>query len=122
MGDGDGLTNPHVQETLLAEAIGAGNVGFLVWDETRRYVAANAAACRLLGGTLEQIVGATVGERTRDGDDVVASALREVRSTGRITAERFDGSGPVELEFVTFPTRAAGLPYMASLIWPAAGT
>ena len=51
----------------MGEAIATAAVGFLVWDDERRYVAANAAACELLGCTLERIIGATVGERTQDG-------------------------------------------------------
>jgi PAS domain S-box-containing protein len=114
-----GLTNPLVQQTLLGEAIATAGVGFLVWDEERRYVAANAAACELLGCTLERIIGATVGERTQDGAEAVAGAIRQDRSRGRVTVERFDGGGTLLIEYVTFSTRAAGLPYMASLIWRA---
>jgi hypothetical protein len=32
---------------------------------------------------------------------------------------RFDKSGSILLEYLTVPTQAAGLPYMASIIWPA---
>ena len=119
MSERAGLTNRHVQQTLLGEAIAAGSVGFLVWDDERRYVAANAAACELLGCSLEQIIGATVGERTQGGAEVVAHVIRQDRSHGRLSVERFDGGGTIEVEFVTFATRSAGLPYMASLIWPA---
>jgi len=117
----EGLTNPHVQQTLMAEAIATASVGFLVWDDERRYVAVNAAACELLGCSLEEIIGSTVGTQTPDGADVVASVLRKERSEGRLAVERFDGSGTMEVEYVTFSTTAAGLPYMASLIWPAGG-
>ena len=104
----------------MGEAIATAAVGFLVWDEERCYVAANPAACELLGCTLERIIGATVGERTQDGADVVAGVIRQERSRGRVTVERFDGGGTVLIDYVTFSTRAAGLPYMASVIWPAA--
>ena len=122
MSERPGLTNTHVQQALMGEAIDSGSVGFLVWDDDRRYVAANAAACRLLGCTLEEIIGARVGERTPEGADVVAMVIRQERSQGLLTFERFDGGGMVEVEYVTFETRAAGLPYMASLIWPAEGS
>ena len=82
------MTNRFVQQTLMGEAIATAAVGFLVWDDERRYVAANTAACELLGCTLERIIGV-------------------------------DGGGTVVIEYVTFSTRAAGLPYMASLIWRA---
>ncbi len=103
----------------MGEAIATAAVGFLVWDDQRRYVAANAAACELLGCTLERIIGATVGERTQDGAEVVSGVIRQERSRGRVNVERFDGGGTVVIEYVTFSTRAAGLPYMASLIWRA---
>jgi len=35
-----------------------------------------------------------------------------------VTAERWDGE-TITLEYVSFATRTAGLPYMASLIWRA---
>jgi len=114
-----GLTNLHIQQTLMGEAIASGAVGFLVWDDNRRYVAANAAACELLGCSLDEIIGATVGEHTQEGAEVVTHVIRRERSRGTLVVERFDGGGAIEVEYVTFATRAAGLPYMASLIWPA---
>jgi PAS domain-containing protein len=114
-----GLANPYVQETLLGEACAAAEVGVLVWDDDRRYIAVNARACEILGCTLEQILGAVVGERTVGSRDVVEDVLRGEGGRGRLTVERFDGGGAVEIEYVTFATRAAGLPYMASVIWPA---
>lgn len=117
-GGDKGLTNPHVQESLLGEAVAGAAVGILVWDDHRRYVAVNARACELLSCTLEQIIGSSVGSNTEGGPEIVERVIREQHVTGAITAERLDGSGAIELEFVTFPTRAAGLPYMASVIWP----
>jgi PAS domain-containing protein len=114
-----GLGNPHVQEALLGEAAAGAAVGIVVWDDTRCYVAANERACALLGCSLDEIIGATVGRRTADGSEMVERVVRGKQTQGRLVAERFDGSGTVDLEFLTFPTRAAGLPYMASIIWPA---
>ena len=114
------LSSQEVQATLLAEAIDGAEVGFLVWDDDRNYIAANAAACSLLGCTLEQLLGSTVGERTVEGEDVVSSVVRDHGGRGRVTAQRWDGE-PITLEYVTFATRTAGLPYMASVIWEADG-
>ncbi len=47
------LSSQEVQVTLLAEAIDGAEVGFLVWDDDRHYIAANPRACSLLGCTLE---------------------------------------------------------------------
>ena len=112
------LTSPHVQATLLSEAIQTAEVGFLVWDDDRHYIAANAAACSLLGCTLEQLLGSVVGERTEQGEELVQRVVRGQGGRGRVAFERFDG-GQAELEYLTFSTRTAGLPYMASVIWPA---
>ena len=114
------LIAPHVQATLLAEAIQTANVGFVVWDDDRHYIAANAAACALLGCTLEQLLGSEVGSRTVGGDQLVERVVRGHGGRGRVAFERFDG-GTAELEYLTFSTRTAGLPYMASVIWPAEG-
>ena len=114
------LSSQEVQVTLLAEAIDGAEVGFLVWDDDRHYIAANPRACSLLGCTLEQLLGSTVGERTVEGEDVVSSVVRDHGGRGRVTAQRWDGE-PITLEYVTFATRTAGLPYMASVIWEADG-
>ena len=114
------LIAPHVQATLLAEAIQTAEVGFLVWDDDRHYIAANAAACSLLGCTLEQLLGSEVGSRTAEGEELVERVVSGQGRRGRVVFERFDG-GQAELEYLTFSTRTAGLPYMASVIWPAQG-
>ena len=114
------LIAPHVQATLLAEAIQTAEVGFLVWDDDRHYIAANTAACSLLGCTLEQLLGSVVGERTVEGKELVERVVRGHGGRGRVAFERFDG-GTAELEYLTFSTKTAGLPYMASVIWPAEG-
>jgi PAS domain-containing protein len=115
----EGLTNPQVQETLLGEAAATAAVGFLVWDDDRRYVAVNKRACELLGCTLEQIIGSRVGSQTEGGTELVADVVRTQGARGQLTVERFDGHGPVTLEYVSFTTRTAGLPYMGSVIWEA---
>ena len=112
------LASHQVQATLLADAVQGAEVGFVVWDDDRHYIAANPRACALLGCTLEQLLGSTVGEHTVEGDEVVDEVFRDQGGRGRLTVERWDGE-PITLEYVTFATRTAGLPYMASLIWRA---
>ncbi len=112
------LAKPDVQATLLAEAISEARVGFVVWDDDRHYVAASARACELLGCTLEELLGSVVGSRATDGDETIERIRRSPLSRGQIVIERFDGR-PMTLEYVTFRTRTAGLPHMASVIWEA---
>lgn len=114
------LSAPEIQATLMAEAMATATVGFLIWDDDRHYIAANRTACRMLGCSVEEIVGSVVGSRTIDGDQVVANVIAGGGGRGRVTVARFDGSGLITLEYLTFSTRTAGLPYMASVIWPAA--
>ena len=112
------LASDQVQATLLADAIQGAEVGFLVWDDDRHYIAANPRACELLGCTLEQLLGSTVGDRTVEGEAVVSDVVRGQGGRGRLTVERWDGA-TITVEYVTFATRTAGLPYMGSLIWKA---
>ena len=114
---GTNLANADIQAQLIAEALLAAEAGFIVWDEDRRYIAANEAACRMLGTTLDDLLGRTVGDHTKDGPAVVDEAVRTQQLSGRLTAEKLDGSGPIELNYTTFVTRTAGMPFMASVIW-----
>ena len=113
------LTDAQIQQTLMGEACFSAEVGFVVWDDDRRYIAANASACQILGATLSELIGSVVGARTVGGDDAIDAVLRGEAARGRATVTKFDGSGTVTIGYVSFPTRAAGLPYMASVIWPA---
>jgi PAS domain-containing protein len=112
------LATSELQLTLLGEAIASADVGFLVWDEDRNYIAANARACDLLGCSLETLLGSVVGGQTPGGDETIDDVVREAGGRGKVTVQRFDG-GQIELEYVTFTTRTSHLPFMASVIWPA---
>ena len=41
--------NTLFQQTLLGDASEHAEIGVMVWNEERRYVAANDAACRMIG-------------------------------------------------------------------------
>jgi PAS domain-containing protein len=114
------LARPEIQAELIAEALGSASVGFLVWDEHRRYVAANAAACEILGTTLEQLLGQQVGAQTVEGLEAVDEALATGFASGKAVVKRFDGRGPVDVFYVTFTTKTAGMPFMATVIAPIA--
>jgi PAS domain-containing protein len=112
------LARPEIQAELIAEALGAASVGFLVWDEHRRYVAANAAACEILGTTLEELLGRDVGAHTVEGPEAVEAALASGFAAGQAVVQRFDGRGAVEVFYATFTTKTAGMPFMATVITP----
>jgi PAS domain-containing protein len=112
------LARPEIQAELISEALGSASVGFLVWDESRRYIAANAAACEVLGTTLEELLGQEVGAHTTEGLDAVDDALAAGFVSGSAVVQRFDGRGPVDVFYATFTTKTAGMPFMATVIAP----
>jgi PAS domain-containing protein len=114
------LARPEIQAELISEALGSASVGFLVWDEHRRYIAANAAACEILGTTLEELLGREVGGQTVEGREAVEDALRSGFASGTAKVERFDGRGPIDVFYATFTTKTAGMPFMATVIAPLA--
>jgi PAS domain-containing protein len=112
------LARPEIQAELISEALGSASVGFVVWDEHRRYIAANAAACEILGTTLEELLGREVGGQTVEGREAIEDALRSGFASGTAKVERFDGRGPIDVFYATFTTKTAGMPFMATVIAP----
>lgn len=112
------LAQPEIQAELISEALRSASVGFLVWDESRRYIAANGAACEILGTTLDELLGQEVGGHTIEGPASVDEALARGFASGTAVVERFDGRGPIEVFYATFPTKTAGMPFTATVIAP----
>jgi len=117
MSDSSSLKTPEIQAELISEALKSASVGFLVWDEARRYIAANDCACEILGTTLDELLGQPVGGQTVEGLDALEEALSKGFATGRATIER-SGGERIEVFFATFTTRTAGMPFMATVIAP----
>jgi PAS domain S-box-containing protein len=116
LGVSEPLLDPLIQSRLQAEAMESAAVGFLVWDEDRRYIAANNSACEILGTTLEELLGQRVGGHTNDADPLIEEAVRKGYVTGTAFVDRFDGSGRIEVFYATFTTKSAGMPFMATVI------
>ena len=114
------LADPNIQAELLLEALRSANVGFLVWDEDRRYIAANDTACEILGTTLPELLGQSVGGHTTSSgtDTMIETAIRTGLVHGTAEVSRFDGSGAVRVFYATFTTKSAGMPFMATVIAP----
>jgi PAS domain-containing protein len=110
------LGTPEIQAALIAEALASASVGFLVWDEDRRYIAANGAACEILGTTLDRLLGQRVGEHTVSGGDGIEDALASGFTSGKAVVQPLDGRGPIEVFYATFTTKAAGMPFMATVV------
>jgi PAS domain-containing protein len=101
------------QLALLGEAAESmQDVAVFVWDDDRNYVAANQAACRLVGKTRGEILQMRVGDMT---ENRAAPLFEEVQHGGIHTGtHRFAGG---DVEFLTCRTKVAGLPYMVSVCW-----
>jgi len=112
------LAQPEIQAELISEALASASVGFLVWDEDRRYIAANAAACEILGTTLDDLLGREVGRQTIESAEAVEEALASGFASGQAVVQRLDGRAPVEVFYATFTTKTAGMPFMATVIAP----
>jgi PAS domain S-box-containing protein len=115
--DSSSLKTPEIQAELISEALKSASVGFLVWDENRRYIAANDCACEILGASLDELLGQPVGDQTVEGLDALEEALSKGFATGRATVRR-SGGEQVDVFYATFATRTAGMPFMATVIAP----
>lgn len=101
------------QLALLGEATEClADVAVFVWDEDRNYVAANQAACRLIGKTRDELLQMKVGDLAPDR---ASPLFEEVQHGGVHTGTLMTPSG--EVEYMTCPSRIAGLPYMVSVCW-----
>ena len=106
-----------LQRSLLGEAIDLlDGVAVFVWNEERHYVAVNEEACRLVGLQRDELIGMPVGDLSPDRATGDIARVREGSVTdGSSSFTRRDGE-IVELAWTTIHTRAAGLPYMVSIV------
>ena len=112
----EALADPPIQSQLISEALLGARVGLLVWDEERRYIAANQTACEILGTTLDELLGQLVGEHTIEGGEATEVALTKGFAHGEAVVQRFDGSATIRVFYATFETKTAGMPFMATLL------
>ena len=115
----DGRGSPFLQMALLGEAAEHLDAAVFVWDDTRNYVAVNDAACGLAGVTREQLLAMRVGDLSPNGYPTpqFRQAQRESKVSGHSTIHRPDGE-VIEVDFIAFHSRVAGLPYVVSICWP----
>lgn len=104
------------QQTLLGDAGEHAQIGLMVWNEERRYVAINTCACEILGVTREELLGSHVGDHNRSdaARDAIDATIASTGSHGRIELP----NGKV-VDWLTVPTDIAGLPHFLGVMWEA---
>jgi PAS domain-containing protein len=105
-----------VEQTLLADVADNLRVGLIVWSDEGTYLAANRCACDLTGQTREQLAELGLDALTGTSGD---GAMRQLPLSGRSALTRADGS-TLDVDWLIVETRAAHLPALASIFWPAA--
>jgi PAS domain-containing protein len=104
-----------LQQTLLGDATEHAQVGVLVWNEERRYVALNQHACELLECSRAEMLGAPVGAHNPGSSDAMQAALGELPAAGRTTLP--NGS---QVAWLCVRTDIGGIPHIFGLMWAAA--
>jgi PAS domain S-box-containing protein len=109
-----------VQEALLGQAAASAGAGVLVSDDTLRYVAANSAACKLLGYTRDQLLQLRVSDIVERPTGGLLEAARAVSDGkiqhGTVSVRRKDGR-TFPVQYVSTPATIGGLPFVLTLLW-----
>jgi PAS domain S-box-containing protein len=114
-------SEPLIQSALLGEAVDQAHVAVFVFDADGHYVAANSAACRLLGYAREELLSRRIGELAVDPREAMRAYLgvaegRAAEGTTRV--RRADGS-EITLRFRGSRTTIAGVTFYLGLAWAA---
>jgi PAS domain-containing protein len=104
------------QQTLLGDAAEHAEIGILVWNEERRYVAVNTFACRILGVSREDLLGARVGDQnpTAAARDAIEASIEALPASGRTPL-----ANGVTVDWMTVASDVAGLPHIVGVMWEA---
>lgn len=108
-----------IQETLVGEAVANAGYAVLVADENMRYLAANDAACALLGYGRDELLTLSVPDLVVESNaaELYDEFLRDRGQRGTITLRRKDG-GVLRATYDARETRVGGLPYYVSVLAP----
>lgn len=111
-----------VSEVLLGEAAASGRVAMVLSDDDLNYIAANDTACTLLRYDRADLLARRVSDVVPKPPARLTEVSRRITSgkteQGRTEVRRGDGT-TLEIEYMSFASTVAGLPYVLSLFWPA---
>jgi PAS domain S-box-containing protein len=107
------------QLTLLGDAWERADVGAVVINDARRYLAANPAYCALTGYSREEITGLRAGHNLLLEEMSQAEFIDRVtehRSVGRTVILHKDGT-TLPVFYVLIPSQLSELPCYIGLVW-----
>ena len=105
--------------TLLGDVWERADVGAVVINDARRYLAANAAYCALTGYSREEITGLRAGHNLlleEMGQAEFIDRVTEHRSVGRTVIVHKDGT-TLPVFYVLIPSQLSELPCYIGLVW-----
>jgi len=113
------------QLTLLGDAWERAEAGAVVFDDARKYLAANAAYCALTGYSREEITAFRAGHNLLLGEMRQAElsqaefidSITEYRGLGEAVIRRKDGTA-LPVSYMVIPSQLSQLPCYIGLVWP----
>ena len=109
-----------VQLTLLGDAWENAEIGAVVFDKERRYLAANPAYCALTGYPREEITELRAGHNLHLDEMSQAEFIDRITHldhVGQAKIIRNDGT-PLLVSYLVVPTEVSERPYYIGLVWP----
>jgi PAS domain S-box-containing protein len=113
------------QLTLLGDVWERAEAGAVVFNDARRYLAANASYLALTGYSREEIAELRAGHNLLLGEMSQAELsqaefverITDDRRVGEAVIRRKDGT-PLPVSYVVIPSRLSELPCYIGLVWP----
>ena len=114
------VAEPLIQTGLLGDAIDSAPVAVFVADDSMRYIAVNAYACRLLGYTREELLKLRVSDvaRSPEADREYREMISEGARAGEAVLTRKDGT-EITIHYRAAMTTVAGMSAFVSVGWVA---
>jgi PAS domain S-box-containing protein len=108
-----------VQLTLLGDAWERAEIGAVVFNDARRYLAANPAYCALTGYSREEITDLRAGHNLVLEETSPADFIHDITDGHRLgQAEiRHKDGNTVPVSYMVIPSQAAELPCYIGLVW-----
>jgi PAS domain S-box-containing protein len=109
-----------VQVTLLGDAWERAEIGAVVFNDARRYLAANPAYCALTGYTREEITDLRAGHNLQLEEmsqvDFIHRITEGHRRLGEAVIRHKDGT-EVPVSYMVIPSQVSELPCYIGLVW-----